>query len=292
MSKNSRNSSLCSGNVKLSKVVAAIPRAFVSLADPAVNSASFQRSSANVSMVRPAPNVTSVKPSSSNVSMVRPAQSSLALSPAVNSGQRSKSAETRTDKDCVDIPVAVSILSDGPSSTLSLTSEALSKMHSHLSDGESFNRLSYIDSTPYPTERSPRTKGPDSNKSAPNSGGEEEPPRNNWGNKSDDGQPDLENETETEMDVSLEKYTRQGRANTRIPKETNQMTSYEELDVPRDNKRNQQEKLILNLRIAPITSQDTTSLSTTPVIQINITIPMIMTQETIQILHASSTIAI
>ena len=70
------------------------------------------------------------------------------------------------------------------------------------------------------------------------------------------------------------------------------MTSYEELDVPRDNKRNQQEKLILNLRIAPITSQDTTSLSTTPVIQINITIPMIMTQETIQILHASSTIAI
>ena len=94
------------------------------------------------------------------------------------------------------------------------------------------------------------------------------------------------------MDVSLEKYTRQGRANTRIPKETNQMTSYEELDVPRDNKRNQQEKLILNLRIAPITSQDTTSLSTTPVIQINITIPMIMTQETIQILHASSTIAI
>ena len=112
-------------------------------------------------------------------------------------------------------------------------------MHSHLSDGESFNRLSYIDSTPYPTERSPRTKGPDSNKSAPNSGGEEEPPRNNWGNKSDDGQPDLENETEAEMDVSLKKYARQGRANTRIPKKTYQMTSYEELDEERDNNRSQ-----------------------------------------------------
>ena len=218
MSKSSRNSSSSSsssssstGNAKLSTVVAAIPRAFVSLADPAANSASFQTSSgnvsmvcsspnsasfqtssgnvsmvrpapnsasfetssANVSMVRPAPNVTSVNLSSSNVSMVRPAQSSLALSPAVNSGQRSKSAKTRTDKGCVDIPVAVTIPSDGPSPILSLTSEALSKMHSHLSDGESFNRLSYIDSTPYSTEGSPRTEGLDSNKSAPNSGGEE-----------------------------------------------------------------------------------------------------------------------
>ena len=172
--------------------------------------------------------------------MVRPAQSSLALSPAVNSGQRSKSAKTRTDKDCVDIPVAVTIPSNGPSPILSLTSEALSKTHSHLSDGESFNRLSYIDSTPYSTEGSLRTEGPDSNKSAPNSGGEEEPPRNNWGNKSDNGQPDLENETEAEMDVSLEKYARQGRANTRIPKKTYQMTSYEELDEPRDNNRSQQ----------------------------------------------------
>ena len=113
-------------------------------------------------------------------------------------------------------------------------------MHSHLSDGESFNRLSYIDSTPYSMEGSPHTEGPDSNKSAPNSGGEEEPPRNNWGNKSDDGQPDLGNETEAEMNVSLEKYARQGRANTRIPKKTYQMTSYEVLDKPRDNNRSQQ----------------------------------------------------
>ena len=52
MSKNSRSSSSSSssslssssGNVKLSKVVAAIPRAFVSLANPAANSASFQTS--------------------------------------------------------------------------------------------------------------------------------------------------------------------------------------------------------------------------------------------------------
>ena len=179
------------------KVVAAIPRAFVSLADPPANSASFQTSSANVSlvrpapnsaffqtsssnvsMVRPAPNITSVKPSSSNVSMVRPAQSSLALSPEVNSGQRSKSAKTSTDKDCVDILVAVTIPSNGPSPILPLTSEALSKTHSHLNDGESFNRLSYIDSTPYSMEGSPRTE-PDSNKSTPNTGGEEEPPRNN-----------------------------------------------------------------------------------------------------------------
>ena len=226
MSKNSRSSSSSSssslssssGNVKLSKVVAAIPRAFVSLANPAANSASFQTSSANVSMVRPAPNVTSVKPSSSNVSMVRPAQSSLASSPAVNVGQRSKSAKARTNKDCVDKPVAIAIPSDSPSPILSLTSEALSKSHSHPNDGESFSGLSYIDSTPYLTDVSPRTEGPDSNTSAPNSGGEEEPPRNNWGTKSDDGQPDLENETEAEMDVSLEKYTRQGRANTRIPK--------------------------------------------------------------------------
>ena len=232
MSKNSRNSSASSsssssstGNAKLSKVIAAIPRAFVGLADPAANSASFQTSSANVSMVHPAPNFASLQTSSANVSMVRPAQSSLVSSPAVNSGQRSKSAKTRTDKGCVDIPVAVTIPSDGPSPILSLTSEALSKMHSHLSDGESFNRLSYIDSTPYSMEGSPHTEGPDSNKSAPNSGGEEEPPRNNWGNKSDDGQPDLGNETEAEMNVSLEKYARQGRANTRIPKKTYQMTS-------------------------------------------------------------------
>ena len=172
--------------------------------------------------------------------MIRPAQSSLALSPAVNSSQRSKSAKTRTDKDCVDIPVAVTIPSDGSSPIQSFTSEALSKTHSHLSDGESFNRLSSIASTPYSTEGSPRTEGPNSNKSASNSGGEEEPPRNNWGNKSDDGQPDLENETEAEMDVSLEKYARQGRADTRIPKKTYQMTSYEELDEPRDNNRSQQ----------------------------------------------------
>ena len=204
---------------------------------PTPYSASFQTSSANVSMVRPAPNVTSVEPSSSNVSMVRPAQSSLALSPAVNSDQRSKSAKTRTDKDCVDIPVAVTIPSDGSSPILSLTSEALSKTHSHLSDGESTNRLSYIDSTPYLTEGSPRIEGPHSNKSAPSSRGEEEPPRNNCCNKSDDGPPDLENETEAEKDVSLEKYARQGRANTRIPKKTYQMTSYEELDEPRDNNR-------------------------------------------------------
>ena len=177
MSKNSRNSNSSSssssssaGNAKLPKVVATIPRAFVSLADPAANSASFQTSSANVSMVRPAPNsasfqtssanlsmvrsapnFTSVKPSSSNVSMVRPAP----LSPAVNSGQRSKSVKTRTDKDCVDIPVAVTIPSNGPSPILSLTREALSKTRSHLSDGESFNRLSFIDSTPYSTEGSP-----------------------------------------------------------------------------------------------------------------------------------------
>ena len=190
----------------MSKVVAAIPRAFISLANPAANSASFQTSSANVSMVRPAPNVTSVKPSSSNVSMVRPAQSSLALSPTVNVGQWSQSAKARTDKDCIYLPVAVAIPSDGPSPILSFASEALSKTHSHLNDGESFNRLSYIDSTPYSTEGSPRTEGPDSNKSAPNSGGEEEPPRNNWGNKSDDGQPDLENETEAEMDVSVALY--------------------------------------------------------------------------------------
>ena len=149
MSKNSRNSSSNSsssssstGNVKLSNVVAAILCAFVSLANPAANSASFQTSSANVSMVRPAPNVTSVKPSSSNDSMVRPAQSSLALSPAVNVGQRSKSAKTRTDNDCVDIPSAVAIPSDSPSPILSLTSEALSKTPSHLNDRKSFNRLS------------------------------------------------------------------------------------------------------------------------------------------------------
>ena len=203
MSKNSRNSSSGSsssdsstGNVKLSKVVAAIPRAFVSLVNPAANSSSFQTSSANVSMVRPTPNVTSVKPSSSNVSMVHPAQSSLALCPAVNVGQWSNSAKTRIDKDCVDIPVAVAIPSDSPSPILSRTSEALSKTHSHLNDGESFNRLSYIDSTPYSTEGSPRTEEPDSSKSAPNCRGEEEPPRNNWGNKSDDGQPDLESETD------------------------------------------------------------------------------------------------
>ena len=189
MSKNSRDSSSSSsrsssstGNVKLSKVVAAIPRAYVSQANSAANSASFQTSSANVSMVRPAPNVTSVKLSSSNVSMVRPAQSSLALSLAVNVRQRSKSAKTRTDKDCVDIPVAVAIPSDGPNPILSLTSEALSKTHYHLNDGESFNRLSYIDSTCYSTEGSPRTEGPDSNMSAPNCGGEEVHPRNNWGN--------------------------------------------------------------------------------------------------------------
>ena len=102
-------------------------------------------------MVRPAPTVTSVKPSSSNVSMVRPAQSSLALSPEVNFGQRSKSAKTRTDKDYVDIPAAITIPSDGPSPILSLTSMALSKTHSNLSDGKSFNRLFYVDSTPYST---------------------------------------------------------------------------------------------------------------------------------------------
>ena len=182
MSKNSRNSSSGSsssdsstGNVKLSKVVAAIPRAFVSLVNPAANSSSFQTSSANVSMVRPTPNVTSVKPSSSNVSMVHPAQSSLALSLAVNVGQWSNSAKTRIDKDCVDIPVAVAIPSDSSSPILSRTSEALSKTHSHLNDGESFNRLSYIDSTCYSTEGSPRTEEPDSSKSAPNCGGEEEP---------------------------------------------------------------------------------------------------------------------
>ena len=141
MSRNSRNSNSSSsssnssaGNAKLPKVVAVIPRAFVSLADPAANSASFQTSSANVSMVRPAPNsasfqtssanismvrpapnITSFQTSSANVSMVRPAQSSLALCPGVNSGQRSKSAKTRTDKDCVDIPVAVTIPSNDPS---------------------------------------------------------------------------------------------------------------------------------------------------------------------------------
>ena len=51
------------------------------------------------------------------------------------------------------------------------------------------------------------------------------------------------------------------------------------------NPHNLREALILNLRIAPITSQVKISLSTTPVIQIYITIPM-------QTLHASSTIAI
>ena len=112
-------------------------------------------------------------------------------------------------------------------------------MHSHPNDGESFNRLSYIDSTPYSMEGSPRTE-PDSNKSTPNTGGEEEPPRNNQDNKSDDGQPDLENETEAKMEVSLEKYAGQGRVNTRIPKKTYQIRSYEELDEPRDNKRSQQ----------------------------------------------------
>ena len=58
------------------------------------------------------------------------------------------------------------------------------------------------------------------------------------------------------------------------------------------NPHNLLEKLILNLRIAPITSQDKVSLSTIPVIQINITIPMIMTLEIIQTLHAGSIIAI
>ena len=58
------------------------------------------------------------------------------------------------------------------------------------------------------------------------------------------------------------------------------------------NPHNLRENLILNLRIAPITSQDKISLSTTPVIQINITIPMIMTLEIIQTLHASSIIAV
>ena len=144
-SSTSSSSSSSNGNVKLSKVVAAIPRAFVSLANPAANSAAFQTSSANVNMIRPAPNVTSVKPSSSNVSMVHPAQSNLAFSPAVNVGQRSKPAKTRRDKDCVDIPVAVAIPSDSPSSILSHTSDALSKTHSHLNDVESFNILSYID---------------------------------------------------------------------------------------------------------------------------------------------------
>ena len=99
------------------------------------------------------------------------------------------------------------------------------------------------------------TEGPDSNESAPNSGGEEEPPRNNWGNKSDDGQPDLGNETEAEMDISLEKYSRQGRAD-RIPKKTYQMTSYRELDEPRDNNRSQQSSQFERkaVRMAPIPS--------------------------------------
>ena len=42
------------------------------------------------------------------------------------------------------------------------------------------------------------------------------------------------------MDVSLEKYARQGRADARILKKTYQMTSYEGLDEPRDNNRSQQ----------------------------------------------------
>ena len=40
---------------------------------------------------------------------------------------------------------------------------------------------------------------------------------------------------------------------------------------------NLREKLILDLKIAPITNQDNISLSITSVIQINITRPMIMT---------------
>ena len=99
------------------------------------------------------------------------------------------------------------------------------------------------------------------------------------------------------MDVSLEKFVRQGRADTRIPKKTCQITSYEELDEPRDNNRSQQSsqperEADPQSQDGFIPSRDEISLSTTPVIQINITIPMIITLETIQILHASSTIVI
>ena len=56
-----------------------------------------------------------------------PAQSSLAFGPAVNVGQRFKSAKTRTDKDCVDIPVAVAIPSDSPSPILSFYEQGVIK---------------------------------------------------------------------------------------------------------------------------------------------------------------------
>ena len=96
--------------------------------------------------------------------------------------------------------------------------------------------LSYVDSTPYSTEGSPkwgRTEGPDNILSAPNSGGKEEPQLNDWGDKSDDGQPVLENETEADLDVSLD----QGQANNRTLMKKYQVPSDDELDDTKDDER-------------------------------------------------------
>ena len=83
-----------------------------------------------------------VQPSAPNVRILHPAQSSksakpietqrrFASSPAVNFGQRSKPAETKAEKGLGDLPVAVTVPSDSPGTTMSLTSVALSQARSH-----------------------------------------------------------------------------------------------------------------------------------------------------------------
>ena len=202
-SSSSSSFSCSSGNVKLSKVAAAIPRAFVSLANPAAISASVQPSATKVSMVRPAFFSASVQPSATNVRMVRPAsfsatvlpsagvslirpaqspksakpigaQSSLASSPADILGRRSQTGKTKADKGLGKLPAAATVASDSPSTIMSSTSEALSQPRSHSSDGGRFDILSYIDLKPILSEGPPESglaEVPDIIQSAPNSVG-------------------------------------------------------------------------------------------------------------------------
>ena len=107
---------------------------------------------------------------------------------------------------------------------------------SHKSDVGSFNILSFVDSTPYSTEGSPesgRTEGPDNILLAPDSVGEEEPQLHNRGDKSDDGRPVLKNETQADLDVSLDQYS-----NRTLQKKC-QVPSDEEIDETKDDERSQ-----------------------------------------------------
>ena len=252
-SSSSSSFSCSSGNVKLSKVAAAIPRAFVSLAKPAAISASVQPSATNVRMVRPASFSVTVLPSAA-VSLIRPAQSpksakpigaqsSLASSPADILGRRSQTGKTKAGKGSGKLPAAAIVPSDSPSTIMSSTNEALSQPRSHSSDVGRFDIISYIDLKPILSEGPPESglaEVPDTIQSAPNSDGDNEESDFGQpvgrGEELDDGQPALVKETAVEVDINLDRYIRLVQLN-RLNKRRQRPSEDVELVEKRDDKR-------------------------------------------------------